>query len=179
MAQIQQALTKTLAFEGGYVFDKTDKGGETYKGISRVNFPNWSGWKDVDNYKRSYVGHSLDAMLQNNIQVQQSIESFYKTNFWDRLGGDQISSQVVANNIFDFAVNSGVKRASQYAQRVAGVIDDGIIGKNSINAINALDASSFIAEYKNLREAFLHSIAANNPTQLKFLNGWLNRVQNA
>jgi lysozyme family protein len=34
----------TLRNEGYYVNDKDDSGGETYRGISRVNFPKWAGW---------------------------------------------------------------------------------------------------------------------------------------
>ena len=42
MANFQEALKKVLVYEGGYVNDKDDAGGETYKGITKriigINF---------------------------------------------------------------------------------------------------------------------------------------------
>ena len=48
----KEAIKKTLKYEGGYVNDKDDRGGETYRGVSRRYHPNWSGWKIVDEYKQ-------------------------------------------------------------------------------------------------------------------------------
>ena len=178
MAQIQIALAKTLKFEGGYSNDKLDKGGETYKGISRLNFPNWSGWSIVDTVKETNP-KSIDSVLKANPHMKELVESFYKANFWDKIQGDRISSQEVANNIFDFAVNSGVSRASKYAQNVVGAVQDGQIGNKSIEAINAMNAVTFVKVYKRNRQNFLNKIVENNPSQIRFLAGWTNRVNNA
>ena len=40
-----------MEHEGGYVDDRDDRGGETYRGISRNNFPDWKGWKKIDGFK--------------------------------------------------------------------------------------------------------------------------------
>ena len=52
MADYKHSIAKVLRTEGGYVNDKDDSGGETYKGISRVNWPRWSGWVIVDICKK-------------------------------------------------------------------------------------------------------------------------------
>ena len=51
MADFKKALTETLRHEGGYVNDPKDPGGETYKGISRKNHPDWEGWNIIDEKK--------------------------------------------------------------------------------------------------------------------------------
>lgn len=51
MANFKEAINKTLKFEGGYVNDPDDSGGETFLGISRVNNKSWKGWKLLINVK--------------------------------------------------------------------------------------------------------------------------------
>ena len=47
----------------------------------------------------------------------ESFYAFYKANFWDKIKGDEIESQEVANALYDFAVNSGVKKAVEKIQQ--------------------------------------------------------------
>ena len=93
--------------------------------------------------------------------------------------GDDIVDQWVANNIYDFAVNGGVSRASRYAQRIVGAVEDSYIGKKTVLAINAYDPDEFVDKFKDAREAFYRRIVANDPSQEKFLNGWLDRNDRA
>lgn len=51
MAEFNLALKRMLGHEGGYSNDPDDLGKETYKGISRANHKNWSGWTQIDKYK--------------------------------------------------------------------------------------------------------------------------------
>ena len=39
MGDFKTSLARTLRWEGGYSDDPVDRGGETYRGISRKNFP--------------------------------------------------------------------------------------------------------------------------------------------
>ncbi len=48
MANFTQAYNLTSAHEGGYVNDAIDRGGETYRGISRVYHSSWKGWSNID-----------------------------------------------------------------------------------------------------------------------------------
>jgi lysozyme family protein len=178
MANVQIALSKTLAFEGGYSNNPNDNGGETYKGISRVNFPKWLGWYIIDNYKKTqHNTNTTNITLKDNKDINNLVQSFYKANFWDRIMGDNIIDQDKANNIFDFSVNSGISRAIKYAQMVVGVTQDGVMGQHTLDAINA--DSNFVSKYKELRLSFLNKIVSNNPSQQVFLNGWTTRVENA
>src|SRR5882672_5159433 len=114
MATFKESLSKTLLHEGGYVNDPDDPGGETYKGVARNLFGKWDGWTIIDQLKKQSglpaeafgVGR-LSVSLDRNQELQSKVEEFFQNNFWDRIKGDDISNQQVADSIFDFAVNAG------------------------------------------------------------------------
>ena len=103
MADFKTALWITGRNEGGWVNDETDRGGETYCGISRRNFPKWSGWQTLDDtsFREGLVLPELDG----------EVTDFYKANFWDVLDLDNMPDQDLANQVYDMAVNSGVGEA--------------------------------------------------------------------
>lgn len=104
MADFVTAFALTMKNEGGYVHDPQDPGGETYKGIARRMNPKWDGWVDVDVLKKE---KGFPANLDGNALLQEKIKAFYEANYWDRIRGDEIQNQDVAESIFDFAVNAG------------------------------------------------------------------------
>ena len=92
--------------------------------------------------------------------------------------GDQIMNQMVADNIYDFAVNSGVGRAVRYAQRIVGAVEDGVMGPKTIKAINS-NIHTFVTEYKAARLEFIRKIVARDESQRVFLHGWETRITHA
>ena len=90
MANYKEAIAKVLKHEGGYVNDPDDKGGETYKGISRKNWKVWSGWKIIDNSKSLA---NFPKCLYVNTLLNEYVIDFYKRNFWVPIGGDSIKDQ--------------------------------------------------------------------------------------
>ena len=135
MADYKQAIAKVLLTEGGYVNDPDDAGGETYKGIARNFWPKWIGWSVIDRAK----GHDdFPHCLASNSLVLDSVISFYKLNFWDKIGGDQIASQDITENLVDSAVNEGVKSAVRRAQAIVGLAETGIIDSELVKRLNRL-----------------------------------------
>ena len=100
MADFDLALEATLKAEGGYVDDKDDPGGETYKGIARSRNPKWPGWITVDILKNK---RNFPANLDNDPQLQSEVKDLYEVNYWHRVKGDDITDQDIAESIFDFA----------------------------------------------------------------------------
>jgi lysozyme family protein len=178
MALFEIAYKKTAVFEGGYANNPNDNGGETFKGIARKFFPAWGGWVVVDKVKHD-APTTFKKDLMTNTELEKEVMKFYIANFWNPIMGDNIVDQSTANNIYDFAVNSGVGRASKYAQTVVGAVADGAIGPKSIDLINTFGATSFVTAYKKARMDFLGKIVQNNPSQKEFLAGWTKRTQNA
>lgn len=131
MADFLLAHKLTSASEGGYANVIGDNGGETYAGISRKFWPKWEGWKIVDRYKPLKRNQKI-----NNIVLHDMILDFYKENFWDVLGADDIEDQQTAYKLYDFGVTSGQSRTIQQIQKVLGLPVTGKISTKLIEAIN-------------------------------------------
>lgn len=177
MGNFNEAYRLTGHNEGGYSDNPADHGGETDYGIARKFWPAWTGWNIIDLYKKQNGGvHGIDAYMANNAIMQASIANFYKQNFWDVNKLDLIHDQQIADNVYDFGVNSGTSEAAKVLQLVSGVSQDGIIGNATIAAVNSLDAKSLYDRYNAERVAFYHKLAVN-PGQLQFLKSWLSRIK--
>ncbi len=174
MADFTLVLPRVLDFEGLYSDDKADKGGETVLGCSRNNFPDLPLWAIVDDFKRD---EGFPKNMKGNTEILELVGNWYKLEFWDKIKGDLINNQDVAYNIFDFAVNGGVRRGARTAQQVVNATEDGVIGEQSIRLINSFKSVEFIEQYKLRRRAFYRQLANNNSSQMVFLKGWLNRVE--
>jgi lysozyme family protein len=169
MAAFIKAYQEVLLNEGIYSFDPNDSGGKTCMGISEANWPKWEGWKIVDSL-------SSTKEMATHPQLQKLVQSFYLQNFWNPIKGDSISSQNIANSIFDFAVNTGVKTSVMLTQRTIGVKDDGIIGKDTLSTLNSFGERLFIAEFKLAKIDRYCDIVDAKPNQIKWLKGWIRRA---
>ncbi len=182
MADLKIAEAKTLKWEGGYCNVAGDKGGETIFGIARNMHPSLSLWKILDDYKSTFKDFgrkdykNLEKLCLGNGEFKRTMHDFYKTCFFDKIKGEQIESQDVANALYDFAVNSGVSRAVKSIQEVLNVSVDGVLGNKTLEAINNADGKELCNKLCQRREAFFHAIAKKGQNE-KFLKGWLNRVK--
>jgi len=113
MANFQISYKKTNGNEGGYAYVDGDTGEETYCGISRKWFPKWAGWSIVDKHKPLKHGQII-----KDDALEALKEEFYKEEFWDKLKGDKIESQELADQAYDFAINSGLDAARKLLKQV-------------------------------------------------------------
>ncbi len=189
MAEFNQAFTKTMSHEGGYVFDPDDAGGETYRGVSRRFHPSWYGWIIIDKIKKS--GENFNTDLNNNEKLQNSIKSFYKQNFWDRFQGDNILNQTIAEELFDTSVNMGIYKAIIFLQRALNllnrnyksypnILEDGIFGSKTLGTLKTYlmgDEPDYLLKIMNTLQG-MHYInyAENHPEQKRYMRGWLHRI---
>jgi len=163
LANFEQAYDKMMEDEGGYVLHevKGDRGGQTYAGIARKMHPKWEGWQHID-YEET--------------PPTQLVRDFYKANFWDKIKGDDLTHDVIASSIFNFAVNAGVSVAVKLAQIVAKTAPDGVIGAKTISTLNGMSEELFIAHYALAKIARYRDIVQRDRSQIKFLLGWINRA---
>ena len=129
MANFKKEFNKIIVTEGGYVNDPDDKGGETYLGISRKAHPYSTIWKDIDEYKSKYKVSDLTKKLKLNTDITNRISKIYKDEYWDIFDLDKVPNQRIAHQIFDDAVNRGVKSATRLAQQVMGMTVTGVISE--------------------------------------------------
>ncbi len=167
MASFDLFLPMVLKFEGGYVDDPDDPGGETNKGITMATFRQYS--HDLLGVEPS--SDNLKALTDAQAGV------FYKARYWDAVQGDAINLQELANIMCDFYVNAGT-HATTLLQRVmndmgTSVAVDGKIGPASIEVLNGLDQNEVYRRYKQGRISYYQSLGQKYP---RFLQGWLNRV---
>lgn len=167
-----------LKSEGGYSKLAADKGGETYAGITKKNYPTWPGWAIINKLTLS------QGEIINDPKLDKLISDFYKKNFWDVLKCDSLT-QSVAFNLCDFAINSGVTTAAKAFQQVINsllptgattLITDGKIGNLTVKAANSLDQKKLNEALILYRQNFYKKIVENNPSQAVFLSGWLARL---
>ena len=166
MTDFKSSFERMIENEGGYVLHEVegDRGGMTFGGISRHFNPDWLGWSVID---------SGDWLLED---LKSLVRSFYHRNYWDRIRGDEFSRQEVADTVFDFAVNSGVKTASTLAQLVVGAKPDGIIGSKTLKLLNLYDSEDFKVLYALAKVKRYSEIVNRDKSQSKFLLGWINRT---
>jgi lysozyme family protein len=176
MADFASAFAATMKAEGGYVNDPQDPGGETYKGIARKMNSKWDGWVLIDIAKKE---RNFPANLDSNISLQDRIKSFYEINYWDKIRGDDITNQYIAESIFDFAVNAGPITSSKLAQITVNEEPDGTIGPVTLNKINADDPRAFLSLFALHKIARYVSICEKRQDSKKFFYGWIKRTVEA
>ena len=176
MSNYKEAVRKVMKSEGGYVNDPDDPGGETYIGVTRVNYTNWEGCPIIDMIRQESVGEGdFKKNLKDSSELTEMVEKFYKTYYWDTIKGDDIDNQNIAECIFDFGVNVGVDASSKIAQVVVESKPDGIIGNNTLDAISKSDPDEFLMSFTCLRIARYAGICKRRPISEKYLLGWINR----
>src|SRR5690349_449891 len=111
-----QAFEALLGHEGGYVNNPADPGGETKFGIS----------------KRAYPGEDI-----RNLTLDRA-KAIYLRDYWGPAGCDA-APDAIRFDLFDMAVNSGIKAAMKCLQKAAGCGEDGILGPQTQRAVAAMD----------------------------------------
>lgn len=169
MARLEPYLPKLLKHEGGFVNHPKDPGGATNKGIT------------LNTYEAFYGKNKTIADLKNI--TDSEVLEIYKKGYWDKILGDKITDQSLAEIIFDHAVNTGTSRAVNMLQFILNdkfdktLKADGAMGQKTIDAINSVDADLLYKHYYNGREAYYRHISTVNRNLAGFLNGWLNRLK--
>ena len=118
MANFDKSFNKLILTEGGYVNDPKDKGGETYLGISRVHHPDSLMWPLIDNIKETHEIKEITKILKENDIITNEARDIYKKDYWDKFDLDNVNNQKIAHEIFDDAVNRGVKAATKTLELV-------------------------------------------------------------
>lgn len=179
MADFNRAYYLLEKWEGGYANIKEDAGGETYKGITRKNYPNMSFWKKIDRLKKENVDAAyINRILSNNLSIEIEIKDFYKKNYWDKVEGDNIQNQAFAENLFLLAVNAGIKRAVKVAQTSCGFFDKDIDGKIGPKTKMMFEKAgeNEVKLFNEIEINFYKSLAEKKPSNKIFLKGWLKRA---
>jgi len=155
------AFAQVMKSEGGYVWDKDDAGGETNLGVTI------GAWA-------AYLGRPIEPGEMKAL-TQETVKPFYKAMYWDKVKGDDLPAGV-DYAVFDFAVNAGVGRAAKFLQRSVGAVDDGVIGSGTLGRVAVTNKQRILDAFTDQKQRFYNGLALSNPSQQKFLKGWLARA---
>ena len=151
-SRFQQAVKRTKLIEGGYDNNENDRGGETNYGISTKFYPN----EDI-----------------KNMTPERACAIFYR-DYWIKHKINQLPDEL-ADIVFDNGIVQGQKTSIRHLQRALGVKADGIIGSDTLNAINYANYSTIKQEFINNVKSRIKAIVTKDPSQETFKNGWINR----
>lgn len=165
MANSSKLVPFILQWEGGFVNDPDDLGGATNKGITIGTFAE---------YKKRKGQKAPTVEDLKNISDTEWYDVF-KSLYWDRWKADEIKNQSVANILVDWVWASG-SHGIKRPQRLLGVKADGIVGKQTIAALNAMDAATLFKMIKDDRAKFIDEICKARPKNEKYRKGWMNRI---
>lgn len=165
MADIQKYAPKLWRLEGGFVDDPDDHGGATNHGVT------------LDTYVAYCLQQGKDKPSVEdlkNITWDEFID-ITKSHYWDRWQADKIINQSLAELLVDWTYNSGVW-GIKIPQKVLGLVDDGIVGNKTLFVVNSNDAQKVFDKIWIARKEFYEGIVRREPSQAKFLKGWMNRL---
>lgn len=171
-------------WEGGFVNDPIDRGGATNMGIT---------FRTLQHYRRQH--HLPPPRLEDLKRLsEEEWRAVFKDLFWDRWQADKIQSQAVANILVDWVWASG-SFGIRIPQKMLGVRVDGMVGAETLKALNAQDPERFAEALLRERHRFIEGIVERSIaryerklgrrstpteqlrfTQKRFLKGWKRRI---
>ena len=146
-----QAFDKLMTSEGGYSNHAADPGGETMYGIT-------VGVARAQGYHGDMQRLPLDFAKE-----------IYKRSYWAPCRCDELPA-AVRFDVFDAAVNSGGAQAARWLQRAVGVPADGVIGPQTLAAVNACPYVT--SKFNGQRLKFMTDL----PNWPQFGKGWARRI---
>lgn len=149
MSRFDEFFTRLLGNEGGYVNKPEDPGGETNWGIS----------------KRSYPNVDIKSL------TKEDAKAIYYRDFWQAAQMDQYDP-AIAFQVFDAAVNHGLRPAVRFLQQAAQVTPDGVVGAQTVKAVQATDKNDILLRFIAYRLKFW----ADLNTWTTFGRGWARRA---
>jgi lysozyme family protein len=167
MSDFDKSFNFVLKIEGGFTDDAADSGGETNLGITH------------EEYDRYRLKHGLPTQSIRLISMQEA-RDIYLQSYWVE-GKCTAMEWPVSLAHFDACVNTGNRQAAKLLQRAIGAKDDGMIGPMTLQKLSEEcenDGTIAVALHiADKRRDFYGALTEQEPSQMCFLKGWLNRVR--
>ncbi|MBX9635058.1 MAG: hypothetical protein K2X44_08765, partial [Magnetospirillum sp.] len=146
----QKAFRALMLREGGYVDHPADPGGATNMGITIPTMRQAAQQLGLD-LDLDDDG-DIDAADVAHLEADQAAEIYYGL-WWVKYGYGRVKIEALAIKLFDQSVLMGAKQAHVCLQRALRaawfqVSEDGMLGPDTMRAINAAEARSLIAAFR-------------------------------
>lgn len=172
MANPNYIIPFILKWEGNLSADTKDSaskfpvpdgtGNHTNKGIT------WGVWQSV-------FGSGPESINKFYKMAAADWQRIFKPLYWDKMGGDKIKSQRIADVLVNWAWAAGTTTPSKAIQKIVGTTPDGIIGPKTIAAINSGNEVDIFTRLKAANITFFNELSAL-PQYENFKRGWANRL---
>ena len=157
-ASYDEALRRLLLHEGGYTNHPSDPGGPTNFGITIFDY-------------RKYVKPTATAADVRAMKIEEA-KRIYRAKYWDAQRCDELPAGV-DYAVFDYGVNSGIRRSGKVLRRVLKLSDStSLVNGGVIAAAKNVDAKALIGTICDERLRFLQSLKIWGV----FGKGWSRRV---
>lgn len=166
MRDFRKIIAHVQRWEGGYVNDPDDAGGETNKGVTYKTWISIFGKGEKERFKRMNYKDWLAVYLK-----------YYKA-----MRGDEIKSEAVAYFATQMMWGSGEKAATILLQEACVALGkkieiDGDFGSETLKAINSLPERDLFDQLVIERVEFFKAIVKKRPKNAKFYKGWIRRLE--
>src|SRR5262249_3745454 len=116
----------------------------------------------------------MPGVAIKDLTVEQAI-AYYTEHYWKSLYS-QISSQLIANKLFDMGVLFGIGEAVKCLQRALDVNADGIFGPQTLAMTNAVSPTLLLDEFQTQLCLLVPEIIAAHPVEAEDAAGWKRRI---
>lgn len=166
MADVKKLAPFILKWEGGFVNDPDDLGKETNMGVTIATYRVYCKRKGLPEPTVDDLKH-----LSNDEWID-----ILKRMYWDKWKADQIKNQSVANILVDWVWASG-NYGIAIPQELLKVTVDGIVGKNTLAAINNYPLQhELFGRIRLARLDYIDRICESRSKNKKYRDGWRNRI---
>jgi lysozyme family protein len=188
MADFLKSYNKLKVYEGVYNNNPVDKGGETFRGISRHYHPDWKGWKLIDFAKE---GDNFYNDLLGDSELAVMVKDFYRENYWNNFRGDDLANQVIADELLELTVNLGLLDGIEIIQSVINLLNrneklyydiivDGILGDETLKTLKISlnkNGERLFFNVMNFYQAMQYILIMEGTPDNELFIGWFKRVE--
>jgi len=169
-SNVKRILDKIVANEGGFQNDPDDTGNYANGVLVGTN------WGITPQALASFRGVPVEQITEEDIKslTEDDAREIYAQDYYYRPGYDKIENDYLQENVVDMAVNAGAPQATKLLQRITGATPDGILGPQTLQAIN--DSGVNTNDYSTERKRYYLDITMRDPAKAKYLLGWVNRA---
>jgi lysozyme family protein len=167
MSHFERYIERVLRHEGGYVDHKRDPGGATNFGITQ---------RTLERVRKVNPGAGLPANVRALTRDQAKF--CYHSAYWLPIKGDQLPRHF-AFQLLDAYVNTSPETVIRWAQRAAGVADDGILGPVTLAALHSTDPADLVFRFMAERMQYVTGLSTWDAFGKGWARGWAENLRYA
>lgn len=162
VSRFDECMAFVAKWEKGKVDHPADPGGRTNNGVTQANF---------NAYLKRLGKPERDVFTM----TEEEEKDIFFTDYWLKAHCDKLPEPLDLIQ-FDTAVQRGPFKARQMLQRALGIMDDGIIGPQTMAAVSKSNPKVVASKYRMARKDHYLRRVTEDYKQRAFLAGWLNRL---